>query len=130
MERRLDYDTLAHTAKRKRHGRGRRFAAARRCWFGYWTHAHDCFEETGPLLWAGAMGRVGGVVEAPDGSHALLAVFGESGAEGKVVVPLQHLFALGEFLAAVRGGAERRRMRKSGLGDDLGITVVRIRRVR
>lgn len=56
------------------------------------------------------MGRVGGVVETPDGSHALLTVFGESGAERKIVIPLEHLFALGEFLAAVWGGAERRRM--------------------
>ena len=127
MKRGLNDNALAHAAERKRHGWGRGFAAAGERWFGRWTHAHDGFEETGAFLRAGAVRRVGGVVEAPDRGHALLAVLGEGGAEGEVVVALEHLFALGELIAALWRRTERRRMRQGCLSDGLGVIVVRIR---
>ena len=73
------------------------------------------------------MGGVGGVIEAPNGGHALLAVFGKGRAERKVVVALQHHLALGEVLASVRGGAERSGMRQSCLSNGLGTVMIRIR---
>lgn len=55
----------------------------------------DGAEEAGALRAADADGRVGRVVEAPQGCFALLALVDELGAEGEVVFFVEHLFLFG-----------------------------------
>ena len=49
---------------------------------------HDFPKTSLPFLEAGSVGWVGGIVEAPDSSHAIFAVLGEGRREGGVVVAL------------------------------------------
>ena len=93
VEGRLDYHTLAAFA----HGLGHRLRAdlpvgERRLRTG--LKAQDLSEEANAFLGAGAVGRIGRVVEAPIGCYASLAILDKCWGVGKVIVAGQHFLPL------------------------------------
>lgn len=86
VERRFDGDVLAHAALRDN---GRlRIDATLDDRFGGRTACHDLTEAALALIRTGPVRRVGGIVETPDGGHAVLAILSECWTEWGIVVAL------------------------------------------
>lgn len=99
MEGCLDDDILTNTTNR--HNTRLRGVAVRGR-FERGTACHDVSETALALLGTRSVRRVGGIVEAPDRSHTILAVLGQGWTEGVVVVPFEHLVALSHIATALR----------------------------
>ena len=71
------------------------------CWLWGRTTSHDLTKATLAFFRTGTMRRVGGIVEAPDGGHAILAILSQGWTERGVVVALEHLVTFDHVVASL-----------------------------